>query len=246
MRWKFQTGDAVKSSPVCTDYGSVLIGSHDRTLYCLKAEDGLLLWSRQIASGSLFASPAWNPETDRVFVASLDGTCASLEASTGKLLWSFCLPKPVFSSPAWLDSSRILVASVDGLVHCLNAVAGHSLWAFQAGGPIFSSLTTAPGERVLFGCHDHSVYCLNVATGQQQWRSEMTAPVYSSPFFDTVHSLVFCVDTAGCLRALEPASGSILGEIKLNGQIFSSPVLVGSRLMFGCRDDLLYCVTICE
>jgi len=242
IRWKWSTKDAVKSSPVCTDGGTVIFGSHDRNLYCLKTEDGSLIWSTAFSSGSLFASPAWHPKTNRILAASLDGTCASLDASNGATLWSIRLAKPVFSSPIWMDEDRGLFASVDGTVHCLSS--GHSLWAFQAAGSIFSSLNLGPNGEVLFGSHNHSVYCLDGQSGAQLWRSELSAPVYSSPFLDGV-GRVYCCDTKGSLVVLNLSDGSLLAKTKLDGEVFSSPVVVDNgRLVVGCRNDLVYCFSI--
>lgn len=253
IRWKFPTGDAVKSSPTCTDQGTVIFGSHDRTLYCLKTEDGSLVWSSNFSSGSVFASPAWNATTDGIVAASLDGTCALLSASTGKVLWTVRLAKPIFSSPAWMGDECCIAASVDGLVHCLSASdSGRSVWTFQASGPIFSSLTVSVDEKVLFGSHDHSVYCLDGPSGRQLWRAELSSPVYASPFIlsaaDGSRADVICMDTKGSLRfvALEDGSSSNVDGHplmdQLGGEVFSSPVASadGRRLLVGCRNNFLY------
>ena len=58
---------------------------------------------------------------------------------------------------------------------------------------------------------------------------------------------VWCVSVAtihGQLFTLEAASGNIVSQIQLPGQIFSSPVAMGNRLVVGCRDNCLYCVDI--
>lgn len=232
--WRFSTGDAIKSSPVCTG-SSVIFGSHDRTLYSLSVVDGHLLWRRTISSGSLFASPAWDGK-DCILSASLDGTCSALTVSSGQLLWTIRLKTPVFSSPVWCPGSdRCLLASVDGSLHCCRS--GEILWRFQAAGPIFSTPSLVE-KRIIFGSHDHSLYCLDEDSGGQLWRIQFTSPVYSSPF---PGSLIICSDTNGYLRVVELSNGRQLAETRLGGQVFSSPVLVEQSIVVGCRDDYLYC-----
>ena len=43
---------------------------------------------------------------------------------------------------------------------------------------------------------------------------------------------------------LDLSDGSTLGHLRLPGDVFSSPVVVGSEVVVGCRDDNVYCMQI--
>lgn len=239
VRWKFLTGDAIKSSPICVN-SSVIFGSHDKKLYCLSAASGTLIWFKTISSGSLFASPTWDRQ-DRILTASLDGTCAAVQLVTGECIWSFKLDKPVFSSPVCFgESKRCLFACVGGTLNCCDTATGEFLWKFQAQGPIFST-PSVHERRIVFGSHDHVLYCVDSEDGNLVWRVIFSSPVYSSP---SVGSFVVCSDTDGLLRIMATDDGKILSEYKLPGETFSSPVVVGFSVLIGCRDDFLYCLQV--
>lgn len=50
QRWSFFTGGPVRLAPTIAD-GKVLFGSDDGWAYCLRADDGSLLWRRRLAEG---------------------------------------------------------------------------------------------------------------------------------------------------------------------------------------------------
>jgi hypothetical protein len=52
---------------------------------------------------------------------------------------------------------------------------------------------------------------------------------------------VVCASTDGTISILCSNSGNILGSIRLPGEVFSSPVVIGDQLVVGCRDDFVYC-----
>ncbi|KAI9552408.1 hypothetical protein GHT06_022774 [Daphnia sinensis] len=194
--WHFQTGDAIKSSPVCTG-SSVIFGSHDRILYCLSVAQGDLIWKKKISAGSLFASPAWDGN-NRILSASLDGTCSALTVATGQLLWSMKLATPVFSTPVWCSKlEHCLFASVDGFMNCCAADTGDIVWRFQAAGPIFST-PTIKEQRILFGSHDSFLYCLHeeseFSTGRLLAQSRLDGQVFSSPVMVDQLVIVGCRD----------------------------------------------------
>jgi outer membrane protein assembly factor BamB len=49
LKWKFQTGDGVDSSPVIGRDGTIYIGSLDKKLYAIKP-DGMLKWTYDVGS----------------------------------------------------------------------------------------------------------------------------------------------------------------------------------------------------
>ena len=55
IRWKFQTGNKIVSSPFASN-GAVFVGSSDNNLYALDSESGEMLW-RFLTDGEIISSP---------------------------------------------------------------------------------------------------------------------------------------------------------------------------------------------
>src|SRR5579875_674504 len=85
LKWRYQTGGAVYSSPAVAN-GVVYIGSNDDSIYAFNASNGTLVWS--YATGGNVVS--W-PEVVNgvVYVGSEDNYVYALKASRGTLLWSY-------------------------------------------------------------------------------------------------------------------------------------------------------------
>ncbi|XP_035795019.1 beta-alanine-activating enzyme-like [Anopheles albimanus] len=106
--WKYNATGMIKSTPLvlrssCT---TIIVGSYGtaRNLHCLM-QDGTVCWTRQIGTKPILAAPvAVNAAS--VFVATLDGTLALLDALDGSIRWEKRISTnvPVFSS---LDMLKI-------------------------------------------------------------------------------------------------------------------------------------------
>ena len=55
------------------------------------------------------------------------------------------------------------------------------------------------------------------------------------------NSMVVCASTKGRIEILSSHTGKLCGQITLPGEVFSSPVLYGNKLVIGCRNNFLYC-----
>ncbi|XP_046395203.1 beta-alanine-activating enzyme [Ischnura elegans] len=197
-----------------------------------------------------------------VLCASLSGMCAGLTERDGRILWKNSLDAPIFASPLVYGHYAVF-SSVKGMVICFSAKFGEKVWSFQAGGNVFSSFTTVVvgSERlIVFGCHDHYVYCLS-SDGVPVWKKEVHSPVFATPFefpvkfqvasneeggavADVMTQLLAVCSTAGHLYILDCRNGTMIADVKVHGEIFSSPAVLCNQIVFGCRNNFLYCFTI--
>lgn len=111
--------------------------------------------------------------------------------------------------------------------------------------PCISSLTK---QEVFFGSHDHFIYCCNTE-GDLLWKFKTTSSVYGTPFlFQSNDSknkvLLAAVSTDGKVWILNARSGTAEGTDTLSGEVFSSPVVWGTKLVVGCRNDYVYCLDL--
>ena len=71
---------------------------------------------------------------DRVyFGTSTDDKLVCLDATTGRLLWTFFSEGPIRLAPT-IDAGRVYFGSDDGYAYCLDAVDGRPLWKQRAAG----------------------------------------------------------------------------------------------------------------
>lgn len=87
--------------------------------------------------------------------------------------------------------------------------------------------------------------------GNLLWKFETTATVYATPFVfhgrDDLEDTVFLAvaSTDGRVWILNAKTGSVEGTWKLPGEVFSSPVVWGTILIVGCRNNYVYCLDLC-
>jgi hypothetical protein len=115
VKWKFETGDEVWSSPVLAE-GVIYFGSDDDHLYALDAQTGQEKW-RFKTGGDVRSSPAIADGI--VYVESYDGNLYALEAQTGQEVRNFKTKRPIYSTPA-IANGVVYVGSLDGNLYALN------------------------------------------------------------------------------------------------------------------------------
>lgn len=120
IRWQYQTGGSIISSPAVDIQGNVYIGSEDGKLYVLDP-NGALQWSFQ-AGAPIDSSPAvgW---ANRVYVAANDGKLYVLRTDVdgGNLITSFQMGADAFSSPAVGSDGRVYIGCSDSKLYAYPA-----------------------------------------------------------------------------------------------------------------------------
>ncbi|BFZ15006.1 hypothetical protein BsWGS_18046 [Bradybaena similaris] len=271
--WRFPTGDTVKCSPVVDDHtGYVMCGSHDGFLYCLDIHEKRCVWKCYLGGGSVFSSPVIDSSTRLVYAASLSGKVLGIWADSGTVKWRCELQKPVFSSLCLLGHF-VLVGCVDGKLYCLDSLgqiewifstqssifstpvvykssiilgshnhhiycltnSGQQLWTFQASSPVyaaaFASTLNIPKDNDQHPCTD---FPLGRSTVKEPLNHALTQPC----------SVVVAAETKGVLYVLDHKDGQVQADVRLPGEIFSSPAVVDNLIVFGCRDNFVYCFEI--
>jgi outer membrane protein assembly factor BamB len=95
----------------------------------------------------------------------------------------------------------------------------------------------------MVGDHSGAVTCLG-PSGRQEWRREVGAAVAGAPDVGPEGAVVACT-TEGEVVVLD-WRGEERGRVALGGEVFSSPLLLGDRLLVGSRDNFLHCLAITQ
>jgi len=164
--WRFDSGSAMRSSPVVNG-DHIYIGSSDGRLHCL-GHDGKEVWHVDLGA-AVASSPAI--ASGIVVAQTTSGRIAAVKAQDGKLVWSVstgpALPLAweltsgdyYVSSPT-IAGAKVVVGSGDGALRALDLHTGHEIWKVQTGGRIRSSPAVANG-RVIVGSFDGTVYAVD-------------------------------------------------------------------------------------
>src|SRR5215218_566400 len=115
------------------------------------------------------------------------------------------------------------------------------LWTYEAGESIESSAAIV-GSTVFVGSQKGELVALSLDNGSVYWKfSTGSAIGESSPGYGS--GAVYIGDLGGWLNAINASDGKKLWAFKTNGEIKSSPVVVGDRVLIGSYDEQLYCLS---
>ena len=254
VHWRLSTGsEPVKSSP-CVDpsTGLVWVGTHSKTLIAINVAERRLVFSVSTESGSCYSSPLADPVEGAVYVGTHGGDLLCVSGARGEVEWRRGLKCAIFSSPCLLPDHSVAVGSVDGCVHCVCRDSSLK-WVLDTNSPVFSSpcvVRSAGGVRLLIGTYDRRVISLDT-TGRMEWEVQLDSEIFSIPFALPCNrptnelGLIAVALNNGNIILLD-TSGAQLCSYKLPGEVYSSPVLAGSQLFVGCRDNKLYCLSILQ
>lgn len=243
VRWRFNTGDRVYTTPAVTAAGALLLGT-DADRFLSVSQRGRL----NLALGT-------DADADTSAVVAADGT---VRVAAGRTLWSLDpdftvrwrlqVGGKVFSSPALMEDGTAVFGSQDNHVYAVD-VDGAVRWRFQTGEDVDSSPMVDGEGNVYVGSDDGTVYALTSA-GAERWRRAMGGYVRAAPALGLDGTVI--VATYGPrprLAALDRASGRELWSYAVNGPptreygIASAPLVdAEGRIAFGSPDDAVHIV----
>ncbi|HET7286979.1 MAG TPA: PQQ-binding-like beta-propeller repeat protein, partial [Pyrinomonadaceae bacterium] len=115
------------------------------------------------------------------------------------------------------------------------------VWTYDAGDSIESSAAIV-GSTVFVGSQKGELIALSLENGSVYWKFATGSPIgESSPAYGS--GVVYVGDLGGWLNAINASDGKKLWAFKTNGEIKSSPVVVGDRVLIGSYDEHLYCLS---
>ena len=271
IKWKFQTGDRIVSSPVYAD-ATIFFGSDDGNIYAVDAADGHQLWRRR-TGGPVASTPVIAGRL--LYVGSYDGKFYALDARTGEPQWKFVTggerrfeakglhgmqpknqtiadPFDVYLSSPVVAAGVVYFGSGDGNVYALDALSGELRWKFHTGDVVHSSPAYSDGT-VFVGSWDSYLYAVDARTGKEKWRFHggEDPMVHNQVGFQSSPTVVNGVLYTGCrdsnLYAIDAATGKEKWHFNNAGSwVVSSPAVVRGKVLFATSDSSLYLVADAE
>jgi outer membrane protein assembly factor BamB len=265
VKWKFQTGGMVFSSPAVAS-GVVYVGSTDGNLYAIDLASGKQQWKFATKS-RITSSPA--VVDGLVYFVAYDGYLYAVNASDGQLKWKFqsvgerryagthlhgsqpaaeTMPDPFdfyLSSPV-LWNGTVLFGSGDGNIYSLNAASGTLNWKFKTGDVVHASPAVADG-MLFIGSWDTYFYALDATTGKERWRFKTgdDPEIHNQIGIQSSASVVNGMVYFGCrdsnFYALDAKTGQKVWSFSNHGSwVISSPAVADGTVYFGTSDSGLF------
>lgn len=215
----------------------VFVGSSDRGMYALRAQDGEVLW-RFETLGPVQSEPLYDPVEDVVYFGANDGALYKVQGATGRLLWRFASNAEVSRQPV-LSGSRLLFVNANDTLVAVDAKSGERLWSQHRTPALGMEIAGHAGLTVASGVaymafSDGNVCAYAVDNGRELWEPiDLSAeaeqalgevPAYldvdTTPELATIDGSqwVFVGSYGGGVSALQGATGN---------QIWSNSAVLG-------------------
>jgi len=214
--WNFFGGAPIRSTPLING-NTIFFGNTRGNFYAINKAIGKLTW--QYTTGFAINSSA-AAQNGKVFFSDNKQTVYALKEVTGELIWKFDMANKqaypwrfdYFYSSPTLYEDKMIIGGDDGYLHMLNQSDGKQVWKFKTTG-IVRGTAAVVDDVVVVGDMEGVVYALDIRDGKEKWNFKTMG--------DTLRNENFGFDRKG---------------------ILSSPVVSHDKILFGCRDGILYCI----
>ncbi|MFT2092936.1 PQQ-binding-like beta-propeller repeat protein [Paraglaciecola sp. 2405UD69-4] len=236
LKWTFETGAEIISSPTFSNSGVIYIGSYDHKLYAIN-QDGSLAWSFSAGAG-ISATPVI-ADDGTIYFGSIDNNIYALN-SDGTLKWSFTTDGDINSWASIGQDETVYIGSDDNKVYALNN-DGTLKWSYETNGDVRSSPTVSADGVIYFGSYDNNFYALN-SDGTLKWSYETGAEIAGSSAIGD-DGTIYTGSFDGNIYAFQP-DGTVSWTFTTENRVRSSPAIdINGNLYFGSYDTYLYSIS---
>lgn len=266
VKWSFEAGDKIYSTPAIGADGTLYVGSYDGKLYALNSKTGKQKWAFE-TGWAIASSPAIGAD-GTIYIGSGDGKLYALDPNAAdddeREKWSFATGDRIYSSPAIGQDGTIYISSYDGKLYALDPDIDddkREIWSYEIGGQIDSSPAVGADGTIYVGSGDGIFYALNSSaeddTHRLKWSFEpetaedclwmMDEPCsfYSSPAIGADSGTIYVGSDDGYVYALDPNADDDEDRLKWSyetwGSVSSSPAIGKDGTVYvGSSDGSLY------
>jgi outer membrane protein assembly factor BamB len=237
VKWTFQTGDWVQSSPAIGKDGTIYVGSYDRKLYALNPDDGSVKWS-YTTGNTVLSSPAIGRD-GTVYDGSSDYNVYAFSPDDGSVKWTFRAGAQVVSSPSVGGDGTVYVGSLDKKIYALSPGDGSIKWSCTTGDAVYASPSIGTDGTIYAFSRDKKVYALDPANGAVRWTFATLWYNNGSPAVGADGTVYVKADYE--VYALDPANGSVKWSHAVGDSGWMSPATGADGTVYvGSIDGSVY------
>lgn len=209
---------------------TAFFGLNNGKVYAVDALTGKTKWPAPFqAKQAVWAAPLPDPDTNLVYVGSLDHNLYALDLATGALKWQKSLGAAIAASPV-LSDGVLYVGTFGSQVLALSAADGSQKWAVPTASWVWGT-PVLYGSGLYFADVAGNVYAVDPATGQRQWSVKPGDALRAAPAVTA--EAVVVGDRTGKIYGLNRANGAGLWPAlaPLKGQLIGSPVVISDTIL---------------
>jgi outer membrane protein assembly factor BamB len=217
--------------------GRLVIGSRAGSIVGVGTDHGQIEWATP-ASGGIDSQARLDPAHNQVYVGTDDGTLHALDATGGKVRWSYHAKGAIEREPE-LAGDTVYVATAADRVFALDAVTGKWRWQYERETPEGFTIHGYAGPKMygsdlLIGFSDGYLVSLSGATGDVVWARSLAA--VSDQFVDVdstptvVGNVIYVSSYSGGLYSLDGKDGAVRWRVGIEG--VGAVRVAGQRLYF--------------
>ena len=249
LKWHYDIGSRVSSSPAIDPDGAVYFGAANGTLYVLNPEDGSLKWTFT-AEGGIEAPPTIGAD-GTVYFGDLDGYLYAVAppadgGQSGIQKWRYNNNNQFdeHSSVSIAADGTLYFGSRDSSLYALDP-DGNLQWSYAAGGAIIAAPAISAEGTIYFGSGDTNIYAINPpsaggSTGELYWKYETThyltwtspaigadGTVYNGSYGDSMYAIY--------------DNGRYRLKYSVDADVHTSAAIgADGTIYFGSEDDRMY------
>ena len=230
--WKFSPGKGIFSSPVIDKYGTIYIGSANKSFYALKP-DGTPRWSKQL--GELVDSSALIAADGTIYVGSGDGFLYAFDAE-GLEKWRFRPQGGAYIT--WFEGNvtmgtdgTLYAGNDDYRVYAIDPDTGKEKWNVRTGDQIWSACAVGRDGLLYVGSNDLKIRAIDPSLAATvpkkdefqgvKWTTATLGSIVASPLLTPTGQIVVGSFDSG-VYALDAASGNSNWRFETRDHVYAS------------------------
>jgi outer membrane protein assembly factor BamB len=233
------------TSPLTLQDGIAYFGAGDGYLYAVQIDQGKINWKTDLRNGN-FSAPAW--DSQRLFVRLGDESLVSLDAVTGKVIWTYAHPSTAptkvhnLPKPVVYEGQHVLVGFSDGRLLSVSVDFGQVTKELKLNesGRFKDIAATAviEGNRAYVAAYDGHLYAIDL----DNWGILWEAPYGGTQQIVLLGKQLFFPSSDGYVLCLDKNSGQKewAKPFELEGGTPTELLLVKNWIIFGSSYRYFY------
>lgn len=153
--WFLSTGGSVRSAPIVTDTGMLIVGSDDNIIRALDPDTGKSLWPK-VFVGTDDISVGLAASATVLVAASMDGNIYGINLTNGNPKWYYRMQSPPGNTSPVLAGDTVMVTFANH-VEGLSVRSGSRKWRLDFPSDVSASPTVVDNEMYI-ACNNNKLY----------------------------------------------------------------------------------------